>query len=191
MKNNINNILFILILTCFGIAGDAVDGIKPGMVQVHGGTLFWSVITFIILLVVLKKVAWSPIIEGLETRESEIKEALHSAQTARENADKASKDYESLVNKARAESQEIISASKITAERLKEEIKESAKKEASELMEKSKANINSERDKALNEIRSVVIDLSIQVASKVIEKNLDSDDNKRIINDAIKDIGKA
>ena len=56
------------------------------MVEVHGGTLFWSVITFILLLVILKKVAWVPIIEALENREVEIKEALSSAQEARENA---------------------------------------------------------------------------------------------------------
>ena len=69
------------------------------MVAGHGGTLFWSVITFLLLLVVLKKVAWGPIIQALETREAEIKDALSSADKARENAEKASKDYDDLVKK--------------------------------------------------------------------------------------------
>ena len=59
------------------------------MVEVHGGTLFWSVVTFLLLLVVLKNVAWGPIIEALEKRESEIKDALSSAEKASENGDLA------------------------------------------------------------------------------------------------------
>ena len=161
------------------------------MVAVHGGTLFWSVITFLLLLVVLKKVAWAPIIQALETREAEIKDALSSADKARENAEKASKDYDDLVKKARAEAQEIIMESKITGERVRSEIKEIAEKEANEILEKVQNQIIAEREKAINEIKAVVVDFSIQAASKVIEKNLDSADNKRIINDTIEGIGKA
>tara|TARA_Y100000590_G_C15619766_1_gene977117 strand:+ start:456 stop:941 length:486 start_codon:yes stop_codon:yes gene_type:complete len=161
------------------------------MVAVHGGTLFWSVITFLLLLVVLKKVAWAPIIQALETRESEIKDALSSADKARENAEKASKDYDELVKKARAESQDIIAESKAIGERLKEEIKNKADQEAREMLDKAQVQINAEREKAINEIKSTVVDFSILAASKVIEKNLDSEDNRRIISDAIEGIGKA
>ena len=191
MKNNIKNILFMLIFIAFGLAASSPDNIKPGMVQVHGGTLFWSVITFLILLVVLKKIAWSPIIEALESRESQIKEALNSAETARENAEKASQDYDDLVKKARAEAQEIVSESKATGERVRQEIKNTAEKEADDIINKAKAKIESEREKAINEIRSVAIDFSIEAASKVIERNLDSEDNRRIINDTIKEVGNA
>ena len=64
------------------------------MVEGHGGLLFWSVITFLLLLVVLKKVAWGPIISALESREDEIKSALNAAEKAREEAEKVSSDYE-------------------------------------------------------------------------------------------------
>ena len=77
------------------------------MVEVHGGTLFWSVVTFLLLLVVLKNVAWGPIIEALEKRESEIKDALSSAEKARENAEQASHEYEEMVKKAPTEEQDI------------------------------------------------------------------------------------
>ena len=161
------------------------------MVAVHGGTLFWSVVTFLLLLIVLKKVAWIPIIQALENRETEIKEALSSAEKARENAEKASKDYDDLVKKARVEAQEIIMESKVTGERVRSEIKEIAEKEANEILEKAQNQIIAEREKAINEIKTVVVDFSIQAASKVIEKNLDSEDNRRIINDTIEGIGKA
>ena len=192
MQNSAKHLLFILLLVCFGLAGNVDPNvIKPGMVQVHGGTLFWSVITFILLLIVLKKVAWSPMIDALETRENEIKDALSSAENARENAEKATKDYDKLVKKAQLEAQDIIAESKLTGERLKQEIKETAENEAQEILEKAQSKISTERDQAINEIKSLVVDLSIQAASKVIEKNLDSDDNKRIINDTIEGIGKA
>ena len=191
MKNNIKNILFMLMFICIGLAGSVSDDIKPGMVQVHGGTLFWSVITFLILLVILKKIAWSPIIEALESRESEIKEALNSAETARENAEKASKDYDNLAKKARAEAQEIIAQSKINGEKVRSEIKELAEKEANDMLLKAKSEIANEREKAISEIKSSIIDFSMQAASKVVERNLDSEDNKRIINDTLKGIGKA
>ena len=161
------------------------------MVEVHGGTLFWSVVTFLLLLVVLKNVAWGPIIEALEKRESEIKDALSSAEKARENAAQASHEYEEMVKKARTEAQDIIAESKSTAERVREDIKNTADKEAREMLDKAQAQIDTEREKAVNEIKSIVVDFSIQAASKVIEKNLDSDDNKRIINDTIDGIGKA
>ena len=191
MQNSTKNLLFILLLVCFGLAGGDPDAAKPGMVQVHGGTLFWSVITFLLLLIVLKKVAWAPIISGLETRESEIKEALNSAERAREDSEKATQNYEELVNKARNEAQKIVAESKTAGERVREEIKETAEKEAREIMDKAQTQIQFEKEKAVHEIKSVVVDFSIQAASKVIEKNMESEDNRRLINDTIEEIGKA
>ena len=75
------------------------------MLDVHGGLLAWTVITFFILLVVLKKIAWGPIISTLESREKEIKDALNAADRAKEDAEKVQKDYEKVVAKARAEAQ--------------------------------------------------------------------------------------
>ena len=70
------------------------------MVEVHGGLLFWSVITFLLLLVVLKKVAWGPILSALESREEEIKNALSAAEKAKEEAEKVSSDYEQSMKDA-------------------------------------------------------------------------------------------
>ena len=86
MQNRTKNLLFILLLFCFGIAAGQADA-KPGMVQVHGGTLFWSVVAFLLLFIVLKKVAWGPIISALESREKEIRDALDAAAIAKEDAE--------------------------------------------------------------------------------------------------------
>ncbi len=190
MKNTTKNLLLILLLICSGLYAGGSSVAKPGMVQVHGGTLFWSVITFVLLLLVLKKVAWAPIIGALESRETEINEALKNAEKARDNTEKASQEYNDLISKARSESQQMLSESKISAEKIRQDIKENAENEAKSILENAKNQINAEREKAIQEIKSVVVDFSLQAASKVIEKNLDSKDNLKIIDDAIEGIGK-
>lgn len=189
MQKSIKNLFFILLLACSSlVAGD--QGNVPGMVAVHGGTLFWSVITFLLLLVVLKKIAWQPIIEALDDRENEIKNALNSAEKARKDAEKATNDYEQLMNKARLEAQQIIVDSKASADRVKQEIKKNAEKEAKSLLDNASSQIHLEKQKALEEIKAVVVDFSILAASKIIERNLNSEDNIKIINDTIDGIGK-
>ena len=191
MQNSTKNLFFILVLVCFGIAGGDPNATKPGMVQVHGGTLFWSVITFLLLLIVLKKVAWSPIIDGLESRENEIKDALNAAEKARLEAEKVSSDYEESIQKAQKEAQQIISDAKIAGEKVKNEIEITANKKADEMIEKAQNKIESERIKVLNEIKTVSVEISLSAATKLINKNLDSDDNRKLVNEALDNIGNA
>ena len=88
------------------------------MVEVHGGPLFWSVITFLLLLFILSKVAWGPIISALETREKQIREALDSAANAKADAEKATADYESIKQEAQVEAQKLLSDAKIAKENM-------------------------------------------------------------------------
>ncbi len=161
------------------------------MLDVHGGLLAWTVITFVLLLVVLKKVAWGPILTALEDRESEIKSALDSAKLAREEAEKVSQDYEEKVQKAQHEAQQIVAEGKAAGERMKADIEASAKAKADEMIVKAKEQIDAERTKAIQDIQSVVVDISLSAASKIIEKNLDTSDNRKLVDDTIEGIGKA
>ena len=190
MQNRIKNLLIILILACFAIAGDQSLA-KPGMVQVHGGTLFWSVVAFLLLFLVLRKVAWGPIISALEQREKEIKDALNSAATAKQDAEKATADYEKIKQEAHAEAQSILSEAKIVKEKMITDAVKEAKKKADQETESALQSINAEREKAVKEIKTATVDLSIKAASKLIEKNLDNDDNRKLVNDAIDKIGQA
>ena len=161
------------------------------MLDVHGGLLAWTVVTFIILLVVLKKIAWGPIISILELREKEIRDALNAADKAKEDAEKVQKDYEEIVAKARAEAQDIISESRKVGYKLKVEIEESAQKNANEIIKKAKIQIKAERDKALGEIQDIAVDLTLKTAEKVVQRNLTNDDNKKFIDDTINQLGQA
>ena len=161
------------------------------MVEVHGGLLFWSVITFLLLLVVLKKVAWGPIISALENREEEIKNALSAAEKAKEEAEKVSSDYEQSMKEAQIKAQKIISDSKIAAEKVKADIEKAAEEKSELMVANAKEHINAEKENAIKDIRDIAIDLSIDIASKIIEKNIDSEENRRLVEEAMNNIGES
>jgi F-type H+-transporting ATPase subunit b len=161
------------------------------MLEVHGGLLAWTVLTFVLLLVVLKKVAWGPILDALEARENEIKDALNAAEKAREEAERVSSDYEDAIRKAQAEAQQIISDAKTAGEKVKLDLEAIASVKADEIIEKAKAQIDAERVKVISEIKTVAVEISLSAAAKVIEKNLDSDDNRKLVNEALEGIGQA
>ena len=155
------------------------------------GVFMWTIVTFFIVLAILKWKAWGPLIEALDKREEDIRNALSSAEKAREEADKVAEDYEEMIRKAQAEAQKIVTESKAAGERVREEIKVTAEKEAGDILEKAQKQIQSEKANAIQEIRSTVVEFSLQAASKVIEKNLDSEDNRRLIKETVDGIGKA
>ena len=161
------------------------------MLEVHGGLLAWTVLTFVLLLVVLKKIAWGPILDALEARENEIKDALNAAKKAREEAERVSGDYEDSIRKAQAEAQQIIADAKTAGEKVKLDLEIIASEKADEIIEKAKAQIDAERVKVISEIKTVAVEISLSAAAKVIEKNLDSDDNRKLVNKALEAIGQA
>ena len=161
------------------------------MLEVHGGLLAWTVLTFLLLLVVLKKVAWGPIIDALEARENEIKDALNAAEKAREEAERVSSDYEESIRKAQAKAQQIISDGKAAGEKVKADIEAAAQAKADEMLEKAKTQINAERETAINDIKAVAVEISLAAATKVISKNLDSDDNRKLVDEALEGVGQA
>ena len=155
------------------------------------GLFMWTIVTFLIVLFILKWKAWGPLMSALDKRESDIREALSSAEKAREKADKVAEDYDEMIRQAQSEAQKIVAESKAAGEQVRDGIKKAAEKEAREILDKAQVQIDSEKKKAVQEIKSVVVDFSLQAASKVIEKNLESEDNRRLINDTIEGIGKA
>ena len=161
------------------------------MVEVHGGTLFWSVITFLLLLIVLRKVAWGPIISSLELREKEIKDALNAAAAAKANAEQATSDYEKIKREAQGEAQKILSEAKLVKEKMVSDAVLEAKTKAEVEMKSALEAIDSEREKAVKEIKMAAVDLSIKAASKLIEKNLDSSDNRKLVNDTLDEVEQA
>ena len=155
------------------------------------GLFMWTIVTFLIVLMLLKWKAWGPLMSVLDKRAEDIKNALSAADRAKEDAEKASQDYEKLVQKARIEGQQIIADSKAAGEKVKNDIESVARENAEKMIGKAKTQIEAESQKALQEIKSSVVDLSIEAAEKIIEKNLDSEDNRKLVEKTLDSIGQA
>ena len=146
-------------------------------------------VTFLIVLIILKAKAWAPLIAALDKRESDIRESLNAAEKAREDAENITKDYEKMVQKAKKESVEIISASREAGEKVKTEIITEAKSNAKKIMTDNLDQIEREKNKVIGEIRQQVVELSVMAAEKIIGKTLEKDDHNKMIQDTIKEYG--
>ena len=155
------------------------------------GLFMWTIVTFLIVLMILKWKAWGPLMGVLDKRAEDIKNALSAADRAKEDAEKASQDYEKLVQKAHIKGQQIISDSKTAGEKVKNDIESVARENAEKMIDKAKTQIEAESQKAIQEIKSSVVDLSIEAATKIIQKNLDSEDNRKLIDQTMDSMGKA
>ena len=180
-----------LILASEGSGNGDTSGWMEKWLTFDPGLFLWTIVTFFIVLAILKWKAWGPLINALDKREEDIREALASAEKARQDAEKASSEYEDMMRKAQAEAQQIVSEGKAAGERVKNDIQSTANDKANEIIEKAKAQIDAERRKAIQEIKSSVVDLSMDAAAKVIERNLDSDDNRKLVDQALEGIGQA
>lgn len=126
----------------------------------------------------------------LEQRENLIKDSLENAEKAREELDKLNVESEAIISKARSEAQSILSEGKAAADKIKEDTITKAKDEASKIREDAQHQIQVEKDKAISDIRKEVVDISISVAEKLINKNISEQDNNTLIEESLKKINK-
>ena len=160
------------------------------LVKLDPGLFIWTILTFLLLLMVLAKFAWKPLLAMLDERQKSIDDSLLSAEKARQELEGINQKSEAILSKSRTEAQTIVTDAKSAADKLKEDIVLKAKKEADGQLEKAKNQISVEKDKALLEIRQEVVDLSITVAEKIIKKNISKDDNASIIEDSLNKLDK-
>ena len=158
------------------------------LVRLDPGLFIWTILTFVLLSIILAKFAWKPLLAMLEERNKSIEDSLLSAEKARKELENINQESEVILSKAKTEAQSIISDAKSAAENLKEDIVSKAKIEADRQIKKAKSQINVEKDKAMREIRSEVVNLSIDVAKKVIKKNISKEDNIGLIKESLSDI---
>lgn len=152
------------------------------------GLAIWTIITFLVLFALLAKFAWKPILAFLAVREEAIKTSLENAQTAKRELERLQQESAQIIRKAHGEAESIVSRSWSDAEKVREEMKQKAKTEADAIVKESQRQIELETGRALRQIRSEVADLSIAIASKVIQRNVSKEDNSRLIEDTLKQI---
>jgi F-type H+-transporting ATPase subunit b len=158
------------------------------LVQVDPGLFIWTIVTFLVLLTLLAKFAWGPLLKALDARRDLIRKALDEAEQARLQLEQVNQESVQILRAARAEADAIISQSRSAATALREEMKQKAKAEGAALVRNAEREIQLETARALQQIRREAIDLSVMIASKLIGRNLSKDDNARLIDEALAQI---
>jgi F-type H+-transporting ATPase subunit b len=142
------------------------------------GLVFWTAITFIFLLLILKKFAWKPILGAVSDREEGIKKALASAEKARKEMENLNADNERILKEARAEREALLKEARDIKVKIVEDAKGEAQAQANKIIEQAQAAIESEKKAAMAELRSHVADLSIEIAEKVVRAELSNKDKQ-------------
>ncbi len=166
-----------------------MDVIKEGLLKVDPGLFLWTIITFAVLLLILWKAAWKPIVEALDARAEKIRGDIDSAEIARQEAEKLLEQHNEMMKNAREESARIIEQGKSEAEKIKNDIVEKANTEAKEISEKAKKEIIFAKENALAELKTEVVTLSTEIASRIINKNLNPQDQNALVEETLNKMG--
>jgi F-type H+-transporting ATPase subunit b len=153
------------------------------------GLFFWQILLFVLLLLLLRKFAWKPILDAVNEREDGIKNALAAAEEAKKEMQNVTADSEKLLKEARAEREAMLKEARDIKNKLIEESKELAKIEGDKMILKAQAAIESEKKAAVADIKNQVADLSIEIAEKVIKEQLSNKDSQlKLVEDMLGDI---
>lgn len=159
------------------------------MLSVSYGTIFWTSLAFILVLVIMKKVAWKPILETLAKREKDIQDAIDSSRLAREEMARMKVANDEAQKKAREERDAILKEARETREAIIAEAKQKATQEAERVLTAARENIKNEKMAAIAELKNQVATLSIEIAEKILRNQLSSDDKqKALVNNMVEEI---
>ena len=158
------------------------------LVQPDPGLFIWTIVTFLVLLALLAKFAWRPLLEALESRQESIRKSLDDAHKAKQELERLQQESAQIIRQARVEADAIITRSRGDAERLREEMRQKARAEADAIVKNAERQIQLETTRALQQIRTEAVDLSVMIASKIIQRNLSKEDNERLIDEALRQV---
>lgn len=151
------------------------------LIEVNPGLTFWTIVTFVVVALVLRKVAWGPILELVKERESAIEESISQARHEREQAEKLVAEQRLLADAARKESAELLKRNQAEIERIREELLAKSRKEAESLVAGALRQIEDEKARAMAEIRGHAADLAIAAAQKLLQASLDEPRQRRLV----------
>lgn len=167
--------------------GGAAEQFTP--FSINTGMIFWTLIVFGFLVVLLWRLGWPALLRSVEEREQRIAKQLSDAEKANAEAARLLEQHRQALERARAEAQEILASAKSVAQKEREQLLAKTREEQETLLERARREIGAEKEKAILDLRREAVDLSIAAASKLVESNLDSDANRRLVLDYLATIG--
>ena len=157
--------------------------VQPGI-----GVMIWTLIAFGITLYVLRRLAFPRIAEALDKRQRAIEESIDAAERTKVEADKLLEEYRQRLGEAREQAEDIVARARKAAEATQKESLEHARVQREELMEQTRRDIEAETRRAIGEIRAEVADLTVMATEKVTRKSLDTDDQRRLVEEALSEL---
>ena len=154
---------------------------EGGLMDINEGLMVWTVVIFLLVLAILYKVAFPHILGAVEAREAKIRELLEQAEADREQARVAMEQQNRQLEETRAKVQELVAEGKAAGERTREEILAEARRQADELLVRTRRDVRQELERAQEELRVEVVEIALAAASKLVQRNLDEDDTRRLV----------
>jgi F-type H+-transporting ATPase subunit b len=151
---------------------------------------FWTAVTFALLIVVMGKFAWGPILAMLETREKTIAEAIESAKRERAEAEKAATEMRLTLDKVRAEAAELTRKNQQEIAAAKAALMAEAKRESEELLVQARKSIQEERRQAIAELRNLAVDLAIEAAGRLLQTQMDASKQRQLVEEYLANLAK-
>jgi len=159
--------------------------------DINGGVIIWTVVIFIILLALLYRLGYPELLKMVEERERRIQKQLEDAERANAEAQRLLEEHKKQIAAAHNQAQEILSKAKTVSQKERETLLAKAREEYDALLNRARKDIDAEKEKAIQALRREAVDLSIAAASRVIEANLDTDANRKLVTEFLESLGKA
>ncbi len=159
--------------------------------DINGGVIIWTVVIFLILFAGLWRFGYPELLRMVEERERRIKKQLEDAEKANAEAQRLLDEHKTQIAAAHNQAQEILAKAKSVSEKERAMLLGKAREEYDALLNRARKDIDAEKDKAIQALRREAVDLSIAAASRVIEANLDTDTNRKLVTEFLESLGKA
>ena len=160
------------------------------LTAVDPGLYIWTIVTFGVLVLLLRKFAWAPLLAALDRREKMIAGAVDDARKAREELERVRQDAAQVLVDARRDAEQIVARSRTDADRLGAELRKKAADEAAGIVRNAEQRIQQETLKAIQQVRAEAVDLSLAIATKLLHRNVTKEDNERLIADVVNSLDK-
>lgn len=170
---------FLLTTPALLAAAEAEGGFS--VFSVNPGLSVWTTVVFLMLLGILWKYAWGPILGAVEARENRIQSALDESRAQREEARRLLEEHKAQLNDARRQANEILAQARSSGDRLRKELEEKARAEAQGIVAAARKEIERERDQALADIRRESVDLALAAAAKLLGERMDADTDRQMV----------
>ena len=165
----------------FALLQEAEHAASPGLMDIRVNVMLWTLVIFGVLFWLLRRYAYPAILSSVEAREKALGDAIEAAKRDRDEAARLLAEHRAQIEGARDEAQKLIAEARQVAEKSRADMLERTRQEQQEAIERARRDIQAERDRAIAELRRTAVDLAIAGASKVVEQNLDSEKNRKLV----------